>query len=249
MRIVLLLLLLIPSLLVSNAFADDQLQEVQIVDPYLDMHTGPGSGYPIFNVVERGDWISILKRQTNWFKIRTKKGKEGWVVREQMEQTMTASGAQTEFKDVTQESISERHWEIGMTGGQFGDIPVLSIYGGFAFSSNLSTELTLSQALGTISSRTMIEISLVSQPFPEWRFSPFFSLGTGYTELKSKGTLIQPKDKNDQYSKLGLGLRTYLTRSFIARIEYNAYTIYSASNENDKNEDVQEWKVGFTVFF
>ena len=58
-----------------------------IADPYIEMHTGPGSGYPIFHVVDRGEKIVILKSKTNWYKIRAVNGKEGWATRRQMQQT------------------------------------------------------------------------------------------------------------------------------------------------------------------
>ena len=43
----------------SNAFAEKEYQRVKIVDPYIELHTGPGRGYPIFHVVKRHDWIDI----------------------------------------------------------------------------------------------------------------------------------------------------------------------------------------------
>ena len=43
--------------------------------------------------VERGESIEVLKSRTGWFKVRTDKGKEGWVRQEDMVQTLTASGA------------------------------------------------------------------------------------------------------------------------------------------------------------
>ena len=39
--------------------ADKVLRKVAVAEPYLEMHTGPGRGYPIFHVVDRGDQIEI----------------------------------------------------------------------------------------------------------------------------------------------------------------------------------------------
>ena len=48
----------------SNVFADwfgeKEYQRVKVVDPYIELHTGPGRGYPIFYVVKRHDWIDII---------------------------------------------------------------------------------------------------------------------------------------------------------------------------------------------
>ncbi len=51
--------------------------EVVIDDPYIDLHTGPGRGYPIFFVAERGEQIALLKRRTEWFKVRVLVAKKG----------------------------------------------------------------------------------------------------------------------------------------------------------------------------
>ena len=62
--------------------------QVTIADPFVELHTGAGTGYPIFHIVERGSLISILKQRTNWIKIRAANGEVGWVSRDQMQQTL-----------------------------------------------------------------------------------------------------------------------------------------------------------------
>ena len=32
---------------------------LEVAEPYIEMHTGPGRGYPVFNVVEQGETIEI----------------------------------------------------------------------------------------------------------------------------------------------------------------------------------------------
>ena len=63
--------------------------KILIADPYIELHTGPGRGYPVFHVVERGREVEIVKRRTDWFQIRTERGIEGWVPREQMIATLS----------------------------------------------------------------------------------------------------------------------------------------------------------------
>ncbi len=87
------------------------------------------------------------------------------------------------------------------------------------------------------------------QPFPQWKYSPFFTLGIGSIQVKPNATLIEPADKSNQLGQIGLGFKTYLSRRFILRFEANDYVIFSASNDNDKNEDLSEWKLGFAIFF
>jgi uncharacterized protein YraI len=44
--------------------ADEILRKVAVADPYLEMHTGPGRGYPIFHVVDRGEQVEIIMQRT-----------------------------------------------------------------------------------------------------------------------------------------------------------------------------------------
>ena len=250
MRIQVLWLLILALWITTMARAEEPAGEfVRIADPYIEIHTGPGSGYPVFYVAERGEEIAILRRKTDWFQVRTRRGKEGWVHRDQLERTLTLAGEKIKLATVTLEAFSERKWELGATGGDFGGAAMLGLYGGYAFSRNLSAELGLAQSFGNISSTYSLTGRLVAQPFPEWRYSPFFSLGTGYIQINPKATIIYPERTTNQMSYVALGLRTWLTRRFIFRIEYDYYTIFSATNDRDDNEELNGWQAGFAVFF
>ena len=63
-----LLLLLIAG---PSTRRDDEPHKILIADPFIELHTGPGRGYPVFHVVERGREVTIVKRRTDWFQVRT----------------------------------------------------------------------------------------------------------------------------------------------------------------------------------
>jgi hypothetical protein len=220
--------------------------EVKVADPYIELHTGPGAGYPIFYVVDRGDFVEVIKRKTDWFKVRTAKGKTGWVIREQMEKTLTPSGEVTQFADAGLGDFSKRRWESGLVGGTFNSTPVITLYGAYAMNKNLSAELSVSQVTAEYSSSVLANFNLLSQPFPEWRYSPFFTLGLGQIETSTSSTLVQAADSQDLIAHMGLGLKIYLTRRFIMRAEYKNYVGFSS---DDDNEEFEEWKAGFAFFF
>lgn len=230
------------------AGADEEFP-LTIADPYIEMHTGPGSGYPIFHVIDRGEQVIVLRQKTIWFKIRAENGKEGWASKQQMQQTLLPDGQKLHFKEIDQNAFINRQWEMGVTTGELGDAPVISVYGAYNFTENFSTELSLGQSVANVSSSTLLKMNLMMQPFPEWSYSPFFTLGLGRIEVNPNATLIEPEDKNNQVSQIGIGFKSYLSRRFILRFELNEYVIFSATNDKDENEDISEWKLGFAVFF
>ncbi len=242
MRIFLFLIGLLPLI----AIAEQSLQQVQVAAPYIELHTGPGSGYPVDYVIERDEWVSILKRRTDWFKVRTRKGREGWVALEHIRQTRLADGSALFIETLSVDSFRKRTWELGFHGGQMDGAALLNLYAGYAFTPNLSAEIGVSQALGSYSSEYLLDLNLLSQPFPEWRYSPFFTLGTGMIHTSPNVSLVETEDRTDTSAHVGLGLRVYLTRRFFLRGEFRHYTVFTS---RDENEEFNQWKLGIGTFF
>lgn len=219
---------------------------VRVADPFIDLHTGPGRGYPKFQVVERGGLITLLERRTEWFLVRSPRGHEGWVHREQLQRTLTVDGELVDVSEASQDDFAKREWETGVMAGLFENADVISIYGAWGFTENLSLELTLGHVMGDFSNAKYGTLHLTHQPFPEWWISPYFQLGTGYIRTDPAATIIQTEDRSEQLTHVGVGARTYLTRRFVLRVEYNNYVVLTDRNDNEK---VEEWKAGFSLFF
>ena len=220
---------------------------VQVADPYIEMHTGPGRGYPIFYVVGRGDWVELQFRHTDWYKVITDDGKEGWVSAASLAMTLNPSGERVDIRDPNEKDFVVRDWEYGAVIGDLEGLAVMSFYGGYHFTENISNEIYISQASNSTSSKLLFSpLNLIHEPFPEWRVSPFFTLGTGWIETRPKSTLVSTTDRTDQYANYGLGIRMHLTKRFLLRVEYKNYVVFTSRNEN---EELQEWKAGFGFFF
>jgi uncharacterized protein YgiM (DUF1202 family) len=230
----------------TSAVAAANIQYVLVADPYIEMHTGPAAGYPITHVVERDNEIGIKKRRTDWFLIVDSTGKEGWVSKSQLEQTLQPSGTKVDFPDAGLADYDQHRWEIGLMAGDFGGATSYTGYGSYGFSRHLSVEFKASQILGNFSDGWSAAINLTHTFVPEWRVSPFFSLGTGIINIEPKANLAQTTDRSDQVAIVGAGLKGYLSRRFMVRLEYDGYVVLSSRNDN---EDVDEWKAGFAVFF
>jgi len=220
--------------------ADESNERVLVADPYLELHTGPGRGYPIFDISERGERVEILGRHTDWFKVRTARGREGWVSRAQMEATLTGAGEKKTFRDVLFDDYLARRLEFGFSFGTFKRDPLLSAHTGYRVHDNFVVELTVAQSAGDFSTTSLLYGALVSQPFPDSRWSPFFALGAGRFTNTPKSTLVSAIETKGDIANAAIGLRYYVTRQFFLRFEAkrhvtlvnydstNAYTELSA---------------------
>ncbi len=228
------------------AMAEKAYRQAVIAEPYLELHTGPASGYPVHHVVERGEQVAILKRRTDWMKVRTRRGVEGWAPRARMELTMAPSGDRLVFVDEVMDDFVRSRWEMGAMAGDFGGANMITVYGALSLSANLSTELWVAHGLGDFSNSVLAGVNIVHEFFPGKRISPQFALGTGMIRTSPNATLVETEDRTDQIAHAGLGLRAYITRQFVLRAEYKTHVVFTS---RDDNEEIDEWKAGFSFFF
>lgn len=247
MRWVLAVLSLCQLLIAAQAAgAERQYREVSIADPFIELHTGPGRGYPVFYVAERGAQIALLKRRTEWFKVRLPRGQEGWVHFEQLVTTLDLDGEPFDLPALSFDDYAARRWETGALYGDFGGANLIAVYGARSFTPNLSGEVWIAEALGRFSDSTMATVNIVHLMYPDWRISPYFTLGAGVINTQPKATLVATIDRTDSLAQVGAGMRMYLTRRFVLRTEYKASVVFTS---RDDNEEVREWKAGFSFFF
>ena len=221
-------------------------RKVAVADPYLEMHTGPGRGYPKFHVVDRGEQVEILKKRTDWYLVRTDREVEGWVDQGQMELTLNPDGSEVEFSVADLDDFTNARWETGVLAGDFEGANIISLYGGYSLNPSVAVEVWGSQILGNFSNGWMAGVNVVHETWPDKRISPFFTLGAGVIHTEPKSTIIQGEDRTDQIGHAGAGFRIYATRRFLLRAEYKSYVVFTS---RDDNEEVEEWKAGFAFFF
>lgn len=238
----LVLLLLSPSF----GLAEDDAPKVAVIDPYLDMHSGAGRGYPVIRVVKEGEWITILKRKTSWFKIETSSGKQGWVKKEQLERTLNPAGEQILIASPGFGDFSERDWELAIMVGELSGARTLEFSTLYLTTANLGIEANYNIGLGNFSSTQTIGLGIQHQPFPSWRIAPYGSLGGGVMRILPKATLVKSERREDSFAHAAIGIRSYLSQRFVLRLQYKEYLLF---NNDDDSEEIKEWKIGFAAFF
>jgi uncharacterized protein YgiM (DUF1202 family) len=240
-----LLVLLVSTAAPEVSSAGDHLQ-VYVTEPYLELHTGPGRGYPVFQVVAREESVEVLFRRTDWFKVRTARGVEGWAAEGDMEKAVKADGTPFTFSLGDRSGYQDHGFEAGIFAGQWDGATLISGYLAVPFNPQLAVEGSAGQVLGKFSNGIVGDLGLAHYFAPEWRLSPFVTIGTGVVHIEPKATLAQPGNRTEPTAYVGAGVRYYLTRRFFVRAEYKSHMIFTKLNQN---EAVDEWKAGFAFFY
>ncbi len=217
-----------------------------VAEPYLELHSGPGRGYPVTQVVGRGESVDILYRRTDWFRVRSERGVVGWASLAQIQKTRLADGTLLKIDLGDRAGFANHHWELGGFYGEYSGANLISAYAAGRINPNLGVDVTISQFLGNVDNGYIIEAGVEHVMFPEWRFSPLLLLGGGLYRVDSSPSAPQLLDRTDQDAYAGVGFRFYLTRRFFLRAEWKERVIITKRNDN---EELKEWKVGLAFFF
>jgi hypothetical protein len=230
----------------ADAAPADKVERLQITDPYIELRTGPGRGFPIFFVASREQWIEIELRHTDWFKVRTDGGKVGWVNRSQLETTLTASGTTKSFRDVLIDDYLSRRVQLGAAWGKFKSEPMLKLWTSYRMSETLSLEATVGQVQGVFSGTDFWHVSVMAEPWSDRRFSPFFSVGLGKFKNFPNLSLVGAETTDAKLATASVGARYYITDRFVLRADYSLYTAFVADT---RSTEYRAFTAGLSFFF
>jgi hypothetical protein len=224
----------------------EKVERVQVTDPFIELHTFPGRGYPIFYVAGRGEWVSIELRHTDWYKVRTATGKVGWVTRAQLETTLAENGLATDFGDVKFNDYLARRVELGAGYGRFHREPMIKFWLSYRLSDTLSLEWTLGQVQGVFSGTTLWHANLQAEPWSDQRFSPFVGIGIGRFHNIPNQSLVEFQQTNARMADAIVGARYHLTDRFMIRADYAVYTAFVS---DQRSLEYRAATVGLSFFF
>ena len=220
--------------------------QVKVEASFVEIHTGPGRGYPVFHVVERDAPLTLLFERAGWIKVETVRGRVGWIPREALLDTRDGLDEAPVLAYTAADDRRAGLWHASVLGGNYDGATSLSVALGYRFTDNLTVETQYAQASGDFSNNQLLELNLQHQLFPNWRVSPYVMLGTGRAQIEPRATLVRPENRKENYAQGGVGLNVYLARGFVLRSEYRSYVLFTEENQN---RNLEEWKLGFSVLF
>lgn len=244
-----------PASPAAPAATSVQFERLQVTEPFIEMRTGPGRGYPVFFVAEKGAFVTIELRRTDWYRVRTpgpaaagatEGAKVGWVHRRQLESTLTEAGGSKTFRDILVDDYLARRVEAGVGWGRFKGEPMLKLWGAYRLGETLGIEATLGQVQGVFSGTDFWHASLVSEPWSDKRLSPYFSVGLGKFRNFPNTSLVNARDTDANLGHAGLGLRWYVAERFVARLDWSLYTAFVS---DARSLEYRAVTLGISFFF
>jgi len=231
----------------------EQYVELSVIDTYLELHSGPGRGYPIFHVIEQGDRVRVITRRTNWFYVSDRRGRQGWVKQEGLARTLAPTGLPAALPNTTHGDFLNQQGRVGLAFGKQESADTANIMAGYRLHPVAGIEAEYGQFFGQLNEGYMYGASLILEPLQMWEFSqdwpftPFLSWGIGQQvwETKKKGQVGQDPSVELDYKFAGFGLHYYVGFNFVIRGEYRNLLLDNRNNEVSNSV----WRIGFSSFF
>lgn len=220
--------------------------KLTVADPFIELHGGAGRGYPVLEVVEQGDEVEVIERRTSWYRVRTRRGGEGWVPRAQMLRTLMPGGGHFREQETSEQDYLGRHYEVGAWLGDFDGSALMGLHGGWRGTPNISVAADFLQVVGNNADSRVLDLSLGMHPWPEWTFSPYFALGTGLVQTQPAAVLASAGREENQSLSVAAGVESWVTQTFVLRLEYRNYLVLTSREDY---QSLDTWKAGLNVFF
>jgi len=226
----------------------DQTSAVQlsVIDSYLELHTGPGRGYPIFHVMEEGETVYVHRRRTNWFYVSDRRLRQGWVRQEGLARTLAPTGLPAALPETKHGDFLAQQGRVGFALGTQGNAETATVMFGYRLLSYAGVEFEYGQIFDKNIDGTTQGISIMFEPIKDWSFTPFISKGIGRQEWqqKTKQQVGSVTNKNE-YEYTGVGVNYYIGYSFVVRAEFRSNYIKGDNDALNNNA----WRLGFSSFF
>ena len=220
--------------------------KVRVTEPYLDLRTSPGRGYPVFFAVGRDEWVTIVLRHTDWYKVRTSGGKLGWATRAQLASTVTEDGQRMSFRDPAFEDYLRRRFDIGAGYGASKTASMFRGWAGVRVSDTLSVEFSSAKVQAASSDTNIWHVNVISEPWSDQRLSPFIGVGIGKYHYVPGKSLVDRTVYNSQLGVAMLGVRYHIAGRLALRVDYSLYTAFVTDN---RTRGYQAATAGLSLFY
>lgn len=222
----------------SGAFA----AEVAYSD-FVELRAGPGSGYPVFVVIEQGEHVNLVSRLASWYKVRSGDDTEGWV---KVEDLYAAIFPAAELPRRLSMFYDDRRYEASVGAGLFGGDSYYQATLGYRLWSNLTARAGVAKSIGDYSSSTIYTAQLVTRLFPAAVVSPVILADIGYMTNIPRKTLVSANSSTLSVVGFGFGVDW----NFVRGLKWHNSVVSNNVNSVANGSKVfVEWQTGLTAIF
>jgi len=241
-----LLVIIITTLHSSVIAAEDNYLRVIVKSAFIELHSGPNEKFPVTRIVERDEFMDIIERRTNWYRVTDRKGYGGWVKHDDMLATNTISGEPPALETIFTNGDRTGYAGFGLATGQLNDDPLIAVRGGYHFSKNMMAEIEFLHSPGKFTNNYILGGNLVLSPLPDAFISPYLSLGAGYLKNEPRDSLIGAIEFDATVWNYALGIQKKWGDRLDLRLEYREYT---ALVNEELNRDYDAITFGLSVLY
>ena len=221
-------------------------QEALVAEPFLEIHTGPGSSYPVFYVAEKGETIELLKQRVDWYKVRLRNGKEGWANRRDIEKTLLASGHRKRFMERFYDGVIADKTELGWSAGTFAGDPALFVRVTYALVGRLAVEGNAGFASGDLGSTQLYHGGIVITPWKGRWMALNGTVGGGIVHVTPTSLLVDTPSGTFPTAYAGAGFSIPLFRNLDGRGDFRRFTLFMNPT---RTREFSEYSVGLSFRF
>lgn len=233
-----------PSL-AAQSVAAAPLVQVMVMTDFVELHGGPGRGFPVFHVAEKNAELAILAEKLDWVKVRTARGTEGWIAAPELASArLSGSERRYSFGQLEAADDVQRRIEIGLFTGKFEGDSMFGVLGGYRFTRYVAAELAWETAIGVYSSSTYSRLGLRATLRPNSPWSPYFLGGGGMFANAPRSTLVA----NDRFAGTTLQAGAGLTYVAAKGLDVRA-AVLSHWLSGKEARQFMEWQLGLTTRF
>ncbi|WP_333607528.1 hypothetical protein [Arsukibacterium sp.] len=216
--------------------------ELTVDRDFVQLHAGPGRGYPIEQIALKGETLQLLKQRTQWVKVAYRQ-QHYWLHQADLAYLLYADSQQP-FIDKADSPA--RSYLLSAGFGDFAGTSYYQLGVGYAFTPYIQAELLGGQASGVNASYQLALLQLSLQPWPEWMLSPYLALGGGVLITSPRTVLVKTPDRETAMASVELGLRYQLNPQYSLQLSGRRGVL---TTKLSQNEETTTWLLVFKVHF
>jgi hypothetical protein len=222
------------------------LQGAMVVEPYLEIHTGPGSSYPVFYVAEKGETVLLMKRRVDWYQIRLHNGTEGWAHRREIEKTLLAAGYQKRWTEHVYDEFIAGRTVLGWSAGTFSGEPALYVRVTYILIDTLALEANGGFVSGDLGGTQLYHGGMVVTPWRTRWLAICGTIGAGVAHVDPTSLLVSADSGTVPAAYAGVGFTIPLFRNLEGRVDVRHFTLFMST---ERTQEFQEYSAGLSFRF